>query len=115
MGLPAGRTNNLLGRPKSSQSITPFLRIESEKIIQKKLNGKIVKCSKAEYLAMLILDRAMKGQKEFVKLAISYLDGLPLQKIDANVGGLDSLTKEDTAKLYAGFNETISKPKEEIK
>ena len=109
MSLPKGRTNNPNGRPALGQTIAPFLRSEGEVEQEIEINGEKRILPRKQILAMRIWKEALAGDYNFIKLLNDRLDGQAIQKIEADINNLSDLSKEDCEKIYAGFNETMSK------
>lgn len=70
-----GVSGNPKGRPKKGTSLTELLR---EKLSQLDDNG----VSAKDKIVQQVLDKAMEGDKDFVKFAWSYIDGMPKQSLD---------------------------------
>lgn len=94
-----GETGNPNGRPKGSISLAELVKKELE------LVPKGEKKSFAELLIAKVMDMALKGNFQAIKLIWSYVDGLPRQTIETNEETplliLDDL-RETIQKVYGG-------------
>lgn len=97
-----GESGNPNGRPKGSISIVTYLKkvLEEEIETVDPATGNKGKATKAEIIARNIISQSSKGDKLLTKLLISYIDGLPTQKIklDGNIS-TSTLTEEEKKKI----------------
>lgn len=105
-----GQTGNPNGRPPKGYSITDMMRAKMDEIDE--ATGKTYR----ELLVNKLFKVAIrKGDIAAMKLAIQYLDGMPLQRTDITSGGkpLNQLSGETLAKIdeaYAKQTDTVPEP-----
>jgi len=80
-----GQSGNPGGRPKIGVSVTKLVAEALEhKITARGIDGKEKKAKVVEFLAEIIVARALKGDIPMIKAIWDRIDGLPVQKIGFN-------------------------------
>lgn len=100
-----GSQLNPLGKPKGSKHLTTKL-FEALQTMQK--DGK----SYSDLLVAKILNDAVAGKSDMVKLVINYIDGMPEQGIDLTTGGEKINSSSDNVMAMAKeISERLKKQK----
>ena len=76
-----GKSGNKNGRPKGSISLVSILKRKLEEFKYDKDGGK----QRAEIFIDKLLEKAEKGEDKSIDSVLKYVEGLPTQKIDAEV------------------------------
>ena len=78
-----GQSGNPGGRPKIGVSVTKLVAEALEhEVTARGIDGKEKKAKVVEFLAEIIVARALKGDISMIKAIWDRIDGLPAQKLD---------------------------------
>lgn len=76
-----GTSGNPAGRPPKENALAEMMRKKLEEIRTLKVNGKEQKRQLKEFITEKVVDMALKGDQQSMKLLYGYVDGLPISRV----------------------------------
>jgi hypothetical protein len=91
----AGQSGNPRGRPKKGKSVTELI----EKVAQAKRTG--AQMNRLEELVRKLFDLAIGGDVAAAKVILAYLEGMPVERVQAVVGTLPPFSADEAAEAQS--------------
>lgn len=83
MGWKKGQSGNPKGRPPTGTPITDEIRKLLElQDVEIKQGKRKIKITRREAIAQVIVRKCINGEPQALKLLVSYIDGMPIQKLE---------------------------------